>query len=137
MVTYFSLKIPYCLGYKFSLDELNKFVAIGANNSTEIVAHSTEATAIVLTGPSQFVNQCKAEIMEFLFKNKTDNAKITFPKIWTPQKSNLELVAIASNSTEWNTVQQRFTETLKNKIVKIERIQNKWLWEKVNSQTKV
>ena len=101
------------------------------------MAHSTEATAIVLTGPSQFVNQCKAEIMEFLFKNKTDNAKITFPQIWTPQKSNLELVAIASNSTEWNTVQQRFTETLKNKIVKIERIQNKWLWEKVNSQTKV
>lgn len=101
-------------------------------SGVEITPAAKQPTSIVISGPSQPANECKAEIMEYLFRHKTGTVSLAiYPKLWVQQANNLALVNVTYNSTEWTTVQQRFNQTLKNKIHKIERIQNKWLWEKV------
>ena len=48
-----------------------------------------------------------------------------------PQNEDIELRLLKKHSTEWSKVAQLFHTTLPQKyIVKIERIQNRWLWEK-------
>ena len=56
---------------------------------------------------------------------------VVYPEEWEPQNKNLELKLIERHSTEWSKVAQLFHDTLPQKyIARIERIQNKWLWEK-------
>ena len=54
-----------------------------------------------------------------------------YPDEWEPQNKDLELRVLDRDSTEWSNVAQRFHATLPStNIAKIERIQNKRLWEK-------
>ena len=58
-------------------------------------------------------------------------SNMSYPNEWEPQNKNLELMQLERHSKEWSKVAQKFHATLPQKyIVKIERIQNKWLWEK-------
>ena len=54
-----------------------------------------------------------------------------YPNEWEPQNDEVELKELKKYSPEWLKVSKQFHATLPQKyIVKIERIQNKWLWEK-------
>ena len=56
---------------------------------------------------------------------------VSYPNEWEPQNINLDLKQLERHSKEWSEVAQKFHATLPQKcIVKIERIQNIWLWDK-------
>lgn len=53
------------------------------------------------------------------------------PTSWDPQPSNLLLAGVKRSSEEWNNEVSNIRKTLPGAtIVKLERIQNKWLWER-------
>lgn len=53
------------------------------------------------------------------------------PPSWDPQSSNLLLATVKEGSEEWNNEVSNIRKTLNGiTIVKLERIQNKWLWER-------
>ena len=59
------------------------------------------------------------------------STSVVYPKEWETQIETLELKVLERHCDEWSEVAQKFHATLpQNYIVKIERIQNKWLWEK-------
>ena len=59
------------------------------------------------------------------------STSVVYPKEWETQNETLELKVLERHCNEWSEVAQKFRATLPQKyIVKIERIQNKWLWEK-------
>ena len=65
------------------------------------------------------------EMAELASKN------VVYPEEWELQDEEVELKVLARHCNEWSKVAQQFNVTLPQKyIVKIERIQNKWLWEK-------
>ena len=58
-------------------------------------------------------------------------SNMSYPNEWEPQNKNIELKVLKKHSEEWSKVSRKFHATLPQKyIVKIERIQNIWLWEK-------
>ena len=53
------------------------------------------------------------------------------PKEWVPQSGNYMLSRVASHSAEWDKAVKPFLKTLPTtKVTRVERIQNKWLWER-------
>ena len=61
----------------------------------------------------------------------------SYPDEWEPQyEEPLELKPLTGTSPEWSKVSQKFLATMPSaNIVKIERIQNKWLWEKYSQHS--
>jgi len=60
---------------------------------------------------------------------KSDKKEVKFPSTWEPQISNCELKLVQQSSSEWKSV----IDTVDNKaikVVKLERIQNQWLYKK-------
>lgn len=53
-----------------------------------------------------------------------------FPKNWVPQSANCTLVPLEKKSEEFQSLKTRWKETMKRKIIKVERVQNKYLWER-------
>ena len=52
------------------------------------------------------------------------------PSNWEPQSGDLSLNPVKHNSDEWNMEVQSFHKTLSRaSVTKLERIQNKWLWD--------
>ena len=59
------------------------------------------------------------------------SSNVAYPEEWETQNKILELKVLERYCNEWSKVAQKFRATLPQKyIVKIERIQNEWLWEK-------
>ena len=57
------------------------------------------------------------------------------PPEWEPQTENLRLIELTPDSIEWSTIVQLSKKTLSTaNVIKVERIQNKWLWRKYTSQ---
>lgn len=54
---------------------------------------------------------------------------IPFPPEWEPQTETVQLFQVARGTPEWLKVQEAFGKTMNPKsLVKIERVQNKFLW---------
>ena len=70
--------------------------------------------------------------MEYVLNNVQQSSKtVVYPSNWNPQNSNCQLFTIKTGTKEYEDVLSQWTHTVKNStIVKIERVQNKWLWEK-------
>jgi hypothetical protein len=81
----------------------------------------------VISGYKEFVLEAKSECLEYLQRSKD----IPYPQEWDPhQTQNCELKLVPQGSDEWNKVVNRIKETMPQvNIIKIERVQNKWLWE--------
>ena len=59
------------------------------------------------------------------------------PSNWEPQSGNLSLNPVKRNSDEWNKEVQSFHKTLSRaSVTKLERIQNKWLWDHYSFEKK-
>jgi len=89
-------------------------------------------TKLKLSGMKTRVDQAHTSILHYLLRNAPREGVVVFPAEWEPQgNSNLHIVNLDPRSQEFTLLQTRFNQTLSSKaIVKIERIQNKWLWEK-------
>ena len=69
--------------------------------------------------------------MQEMASNNEVSFNVSYPNEWEAQNEDIELKLLPRHSKEWSKVSQKFHATLPRKyIVKIERIQNKWLWEK-------
>ena len=59
-------------------------------------------------------------------------AKLQLDKDWEPMEDNqnLKLVQVLNNTQEYNNINNEISKSLPNSnILKIERVQNKWLWK--------
>jgi len=97
------------------------------SNKYDVEVNSLTSSNVVLKGLSNNVMRATMEVKELLLRN----VKTLYPVEWEPQKDELELKLLSSSTPEWSKVSQQLHATLSSaKIIKIERVQNKWLWEK-------
>jgi len=64
---------------------------------------------------------------------------VSFPQNWenVSKTANCELKPVVQNSPEFKMISDRMFETMKNaRIEKIERVQNKWLWQRYAHERK-
>lgn len=85
---------------------------------------------VILKGLERNVTKATLEIKDILLQDYSKAE--SYPDEWELQNEEpLELKLLAKGSPEWSKVSQQFLATLPStNIVKIERVQNKWLWEK-------
>ena len=94
----------------------------------DVKVHELTSNKVVFIGSENKVLKATVEIKDIMLQYSKHES---YPDEWEPQDENLELKVLNSSSSEWCKVSQLFNATLSSKqIVKIERIQNKWLWEK-------
>ena len=88
------------------------------------------SSKVVIKGLESNVFKATLEIKEILLQDYSKAE--TYPVEWEPQNEEpLELKPLVRNSPEWSKVSQQFFATMQSvNVVKIERVQNKWLWEK-------
>jgi len=127
--TSINLQFPSILNDE-KLKEINN---ISKKNFVEIKINPKNDGAILI-GLTDSISAARQEILEYLVNNLASTNKFTFPSTWEPQTANCELKSISPNSSEWQQIELRMKETLPNiRISKLERVQNKWLWEKYQS----
>lgn len=81
-----------------------------------------------LSGPASLVNKAHEDILKALAANS--GGEVVYPEEWENQTSECELKQVAPGTAEWIKIERQVQETMPNtRIIKIERIQNKWLWE--------
>ena len=61
--------------------------------------------------------------------SSSQESETQHPPEWQPQSHTTQLFPLTQGTPEWSRVEQRFTQTMQNQIVQIDRIQNTWLWE--------
>lgn len=121
------VKFPFFLNAK----QMKEISDICTNNDAKLDFNVKNDEASI-SGISTSVSTAKQEILDFVLKNVTNSASnLHFPLDWVPQTTNCELKLVSPSSKEWLSIETRIKETLPNaKIEIIQRIQNKWLWEK-------
>jgi len=103
-----------------------KISEISMKHDVEI--HELTSNKVVFIGLESKVLKATVEIKDIMLK---DTKVELYPDEWEAQNEEMELKLLSRGSTEWSKVSQLFNATLPSQnIVKIERIQNKWLWEK-------
>ena len=118
---------------------------IARKNNVEVNFHKigTKTTAS-LRGVHFRVKDCVTEMQKVMLKHMENqhhhatNSSIKFPDEWLPQTSTIEIFTVNNGSPEWNRVAAKFRATMPGTTIKtIERIQNKWLWEKYAQHKKM
>ena len=77
------------------------------------------------------INAVQELILNFHVASAASEEELTFPPEWQQQTVTTQLFPLSSGTPEWQHVASKFSTTMSgNRINKIDRIQNKWLWEK-------
>ena len=99
----------------------------------DVTIHELTSSKVVFIGLESKVLKATVEIKDIMLK---DTKGESYPDEWEPQNEDIELKLLRRGSAEWSKVSQLFDATLPSEeIVKIERIQNKWLWEKYHQHS--
>jgi hypothetical protein len=91
--------------------------------------------AILLRGRQDVVMDIELKLTKEILRKQVEMVKVkagdvTRPKFWEPQESVCELKLVSKGTLEWSTVEQLMTRSkLRVNVLRIERIQNQWLWE--------
>ena len=89
---------------------------------------------VTFKGLSSSVTKATSAIQEEIINYHVAAAEqpaVELPPEWEPQTQNLQLCQVAQGSPEWNRVVGNFQSTLPSmRVIKVTRIQNKWLWER-------
>jgi len=116
-------------------EEVPLAVSLPPNVVNEIITkHSVKSDSftpsqVVLKGIRENVIKATMEIKDVILKDYI--MTVSYPEEWEVQNEDLELKPLHYDTLEWSKVSQQFSSTVDLAIiVKIERIQNKWLWEK-------
>ncbi|XP_065897421.1 uncharacterized protein [Dysidea avara] len=103
----------------------------------DVEVSSLTPSKVVLKGLSSNVMRATMEVKELLLRDYTKGEKTLYPVEWEPQNDEIELKLLSSGTPEWSKVSQQLHTTLSSaEIIKIERVQNKWLWEKYGQHSK-
>lgn len=91
-------------------------------------------TDLIVRGIKEYVDKVMLRIQKeciSYLKQKSCVQSCDVPDNWLPQSKKVVLVSIQQGTPEWNEVTDLFGKTLvASRITKLERIQNKWLWER-------
>ncbi len=122
--------------HKISENEIQEMQAVVDSYSVRVTY--TEANGIVLKGLDTVIQQARADVQDYLLqRSKGESFHPVYPTTWEPQTSPSELKPVESGGSEWKTIEKRLLETLPNgKIYRIDRIQNKPMWEKYTTLKK-
>ena len=87
--------------------------------------------SIVLSGDSEYLTKVILILTEKLNNLQSASISTSFPPEWEPQSKNIELKTVQTTSDEWVKIVSAIKKTMLDaKILKIERIQNKFLYAK-------
>ena len=110
--------------------------------SQYLVAANMTGDTFKVKGAQGYVDkvsfQVRQEMLAYkervLTKRSTPRAlgrTVEVPSHWDAQTEKVVLKSVSSGSKEWNDINSRVHETLPSvQVVRVERIQNQWLWEK-------
>jgi len=88
---------------------------------------------IVIQGVGNRIDHSRKEAQASILAKERELGRylsVKFPDTWTPQVKNFELKTVPRESSEWESVEKKFSQPNNGRqIVEIERIQNKRLWE--------
>ena len=89
---------------------------------------------VKITGVHYILQKCKTEIQSAIISKleSVPASHVKFPEEWQDQQqSTVKVFLVQEGSVEWNQVTSKFKQTMPDAtIVSVERVQNKWLWEK-------
>ena len=94
---------------------------------------SSENSSVILHGWEKTValvkEQCTKELLDLMSGHIRNTVK--YPDEWEPDDNPFVMKHVSRSSREFQKVLTRMYETMSNmSIMKLERIQNQWLWEK-------
>lgn len=95
-----------------------------------------EQGKLTLSGEKDYIDKVSNELVKANLKAVTRRKQIEEQDCkggpyWEPQTEKVELKEVSKSTKEWTDIENHFKATLPHTTVqKIERIQNKWLWEK-------
>ena len=99
-----------------------------------------DSETMTLEGVKECIDKIEIQLKEEILTHKSEElariaskASTNFdtPDDWESQTEKMEMKTVTEGSDEWNRIHSRVVETLPSaKILKLERIQNQWLWEK-------
>ena len=100
---------------------------------------STESrTVAIVTGVDSLVSESVASMQKEVInlmesRPQASDIQVSYPDEWQPQTKTVKLYDVPQYSGEWMRVAGKFQATLSTRvstIKKIQRIQNKWIWQK-------
>lgn len=113
---------------------------IATQYQVRVSFRSTESrTVAIITGVDNLVSESMADMQrEVICSMETRSvpfqprdAHVSYPGEWQPQTKTVKLYELQQSSIEWKNVALKFQDTLSSyTIMKIQRIQNKWIWQK-------
>lgn len=113
---------------------------LGVARQGFVSADRAGVNRIVLKGVQSVVSNTELSLKEEVLKLRlaqTESSKQSVPSLWDPQDDKCLMVGVGKRSVEWNEIERDMTEPgFRVKIIRIERIQNLWLWEIYNSSRK-
>ena len=101
------------------------------------VSASSKKESILVEGEEQKVLSAVTEIQSEIISLSADREDTHYPGEWEPQVKTCEVFEVAEDLGEWIRISSQFKETMHDsEITSIKRVQNKWLWEKYQSDKK-
>ena len=85
---------------------------------------------IIIAGCRGYAESVRLLLKEKALDMKASKEGLPLPLSWEPQSSDCELKQVKPGTQEWRDVESKVIKVTIPRIAKIERIQNKWLWEK-------
>jgi len=117
-------------GFKLTQD-LEKTIQLACKNNLVDAVMMPDGKSVQLKGSRERVIDMVEIILPLLNPEVEVIPAVPYPPHWTlPQDDALVLVSLVDGSPEWSNVEALLRRTLPNiKVAKIDRIQNKQLWE--------
>lgn len=100
-------------------------------NAIKVTLDEDQNSVVSIQGKPILVRTAEVQLHKVILKIVAEKSiHVTMPKTWELQSKKCELKSITRGTPEWNTIQDQMLQPdLRVRIVKIERIQNTWLWE--------
>src|SRR5205823_1631310 len=100
-------------------------------NSMDVEVTQAEPDWIRLVGPAEKLETAREAVRKYMQHQEPPAAWCWQPSTpFSRRAPYLDVFFVSHESQEWLQVQQRVEETLSNvKIISIERLQNRWLWQ--------
>ena len=97
----------------------------------KVTVGKDENATVSIQGKTTLATSAEGELHKEILKIVAEKSfQVTVPSTWEPQTSKCELKSVTSGTPEWNNIQDKMSQPdFRITIVKIERVQNTWLWE--------
>ncbi|XP_067113942.1 protein mono-ADP-ribosyltransferase PARP14-like [Osmerus mordax] len=116
-----------------SESDKRRIIQIRASMAVNVtLTYKSETEPILnIEGLKDDVHEVTTEIHEMLLRVRDEETSMFFPKHWEPMPANTPCLScvLDPSSQEYQDVYSHFNKTCKQKVLKIERIQNQNLWK--------